>query len=158
MKACSEVRHELTEWAREQIGCEPKFCDVCDPASENLLTATATGQHAADHHLTKLENEIVSAVVESAVIHLDNDLEYRLTIGDVAQYLSKTTGQISAAMRRLVAAQVLEIEPCPAGTNSLPATFRVFPTAVALGTVPAFANMTVAKLQRELAMLRDFAS
>jgi hypothetical protein len=144
----------LTEWAQEQIGGEPKLCGVCDPTGDDSLAATRTGPRAAERPLTKLENDIVSAVVESAVMHLDNNLEYRLTIGDVAHYLSKTPGQISAAILRLVAGMMLEVEQSPTSGGPLPPTLRVFPTASSLCTVPAFANINADKLQSELATLR----
>ena len=152
LKACSEVRDELAQWARDQIGAEPQVCSTCDPTGDDSPAA----QHGdADHPLTKLENDIVSAVVESAVIHLDNELEYRLTVGDVASYLSKTPGQISAAVLRLVADQMLELEQGSGGGDSLLTTQRLLPTASSLGSVPAFAKMDSDKLHSELRTLRD---
>lgn len=154
MKACSEARDELMEWARDQIGGEPKSCGVCDPTGDDSLVVKRAERGEAGQRLTKLEYDIVSAVVESAVIHLDNDLEFRMNVADVAKYLSKTPGQISAALLRLVSSQMLEIEQGPTNGGSLPPTLRVLPTASSLCTVPAFAKMNADRLQRELATLR----
>ena len=152
VKACSEDRGELTAWAHEQIGGEPRFCAVCDPAGDTSRVA-ASQRPFPPEQLTKLENDIVSAVVESAVIHLDNDLPYQMTVGDVAQYLSKTPAQISAAIIRLVSEQMLEIDHSAANGDPLPSTVGIFPTAASLCTVPAFADLDWADLQDELASL-----
>ena len=158
VKACSEVRDELREWALDQIGREPNSCALCEPARDDSPAAEKTGRVAFGRPLTKLEKEIVSAVVESAVIHLDNALEHRMTVQDVAQYLSKTPGRISAAMRRLVAAQMLEIDQDATSGDSLRPTLRVLPTAEALRTVPAFASMNADQLRGEVARLRGIGS
>jgi hypothetical protein len=154
MKACSEVRDELTEWASEQIGRVPNSCRLCDPTGDDSPAAKASGHGPAERPLTKLENDIVSAVVESAVIHLDNNLEHQMTVADVARYLSKTPGQISAALQRLHSAQILELEQDLTSGDSLTPTLRVLPTAKSLRSVPAFATISADKLQDELAALR----
>lgn len=157
VKACSQHRGELTDWVREQIGTEPTFCGVCDPGRDLWQPTFNEASRESDHHLTKLDNDILSAVLESAVIHLDNDLEFRLTLGDVGQYLSKTPGQLATAVSRLVSEQMLEVEE--AATNGERAsTTRVFPTARSLCTVPAFAELDSNDLQRELSSLHTGVS
>ncbi len=154
VKACSEDSQELVEWCLEQIGGEPKLCSVCSPANDDLLN-TQDGEKATDdRQLTKLENDIVSAVVESAVIHLDNELDFQMTVGDVAEYLMKTPAQISSALRRLVAEEMLETQDIVSNTAPIPGGVRVFPTAISLCTVPAFAELGADELQRELNCLR----
>jgi hypothetical protein len=152
MKACSEDLAELTEWARDQIGSESKKCADCNPTGDALSGASMSAP-AAHPHLTKLENDVLSAVIESAVIHLDNELEFRMNIGDVAQYLSKTPSQLAAALRQLVSEQLLEIEGESLDGAPVSPKARVFPTAASLGSVPAFASLTPDELRRELASL-----
>lgn len=152
VKACSEVLAELTEWARDQIGTEPKACADCNPTGD-ASSSVSTSPPSAHPHLTKLENDVLSAVIESAVIHLDNELEFRMNIGDVAQYLAKTPAQLAAAIRQLVSEQLLEIEGDSLDGVSAPAEARVFPTAASLGAVPAFASLAPDGLRRELASL-----
>ncbi len=153
VKACSEDREELREWAAEQIGGPPKACRVCNPWEKVLSVDTNNPVSAEDQHLTKLENDILSAVVESAVIHLDNELDFQMTVGDVAEYLSKTPVLITDAMRRLVAQQMLEIETETANNTPILPTVRVFPTASALRTVLAFAELDTEQLKKELETL-----
>lgn len=152
MKACAEEMSELTTWASEQFGDAPKFCGTCCPGSDELLP-TSQATEEADRHLTKLENDIVSAVLESAVIHLDNELEFQMTVGDVARYLSKTPAQISAALRKLVADQMLGIGEAPTNGEPIPAKLKVFPTVSSLRTVPAFAQLNADEMENELATL-----
>ncbi len=154
VKACSDDCGELTEWALEQIGSQPKACGECNPLGDALSVGPNSPIAAADHHLTKLENDVLSAVVESAVIHLDNELDFRMTVRDVAEYLSKTPAQVTDAMRRLVAQQMLEIETAATDKTPLSPTVRVFPTEGALRTVPAFAELKAEQLQGELEALR----
>jgi hypothetical protein len=90
---------------------------------------------------------------ESAVIHLDNELELRTNIGDLAQYLAKTPPQLVAAIRQLVSEQLLEIEGESLDGVSAPAEARVFPTAASLVAVPAFASLAPDELRCELASL-----
>lgn len=151
VKACSEGYGELTDWAREQIGSAPRSCDTCDPAGD--ASQAASDVYSQEVHLTRLENNIVSAVVESAVIHLDNDMEFCLTVGDVARYLSKTPGQLATALSRLVSEQMLELEEAATNVKQRDPTSRVFPTSRSLCTVPAFAELSSDELQRELASL-----
>jgi hypothetical protein len=153
VKACSEHCGELTDWVREQIGTDPTFCDVCDPGRDLSQAEFGEASRHSDHHLTKLDNDILSAVLESAVIHLDNGIEFRLTVGDVAQYLSKTPAQLAVALSRLVSEQMLEVEEAATNGEQRAPTTRVFPTARSLCTVPAFAEMDSNDLERELASL-----
>lgn len=154
MKACSDDYNELTEWAREQIGGEAKTCPLCAPDADVSSLESVAASHAADGRLTRLESEIVSAVVESAILHLDNDIKFRMTVGDVARYLSKTPAQISDAMLRLAAEQLVEIDAAAGGAGPLSPELNIYPTASSLGTVPAFAELDADELQRELATLR----
>ncbi|MCA9119115.1 MAG: hypothetical protein H6822_23160 [Planctomycetaceae bacterium] len=150
VKACAENHTELTDWALEQAGYEPRLCHACNPLDETLPLETDSGDAGSERDLTKLENDILSAVVESAVIHLDNDLEFRMTVGDVAEYLSKTPAQITTAMCHLVGRHLLENLTTASNLAAFPADAHVFPTTRALKTVPAFAELDAERLQAEI--------
>lgn len=152
-KACSVDYVELLEWAREQVGRQPNVCRLCNPGHDTLSGATSDPHSTVDQHLTKLENDILSAVVESAVIHLDNELDFQMTVGDVAKYLEKTPVLITAALRRLVSVGMLEIETTSADNAPIPPNVRVLPTGDALKTIPAFAELDPEQLQEELETL-----
>ncbi len=154
VKACSASCDELIDWSNEQIGSEPEACGTCDPRGNASNGAMTLPLDASNQSLTKLERDIVDAVVESAVIHLDNELEFRMTVCDVADYLSKTPRQISPALRKLVATQMLEVDPNSGNTASFHATTRIIPTCSALCTVPAFAALATDELQSEIDTLR----
>ncbi len=149
-KACSESCDELIDWVHGQIGCDPRACAACNPRGDASPVTIGSSLNGPDRHLTKLENDIVDAVVESAVIHLDNELEFRMTIGDVADYLSKSPAQISPAVRTLVAEQMLHVDPISGNSAPLLASARVIPTSIALCTVPAFAALPADELQSEI--------
>ncbi len=87
------------------------------------------------------------------MIHLDYELDFRMTLGSSADYLSRTRALISAALGRLVSLQLLEIEPAIADNTSLSSTVRVFPTAGTLRTVPAFADLDAEQLHADLETL-----
>ncbi|MBC8355809.1 MAG: hypothetical protein H8E66_27855 [Planctomycetes bacterium] len=153
IKACSMDRAELLEWFGEQIGGEPRLCDACLPIPKQGSSLGSTRFDTDDHHLTKLGRDIVSVVLESAVIHLDNDLEYWTTIDDIASQLSKTPAQIGPAVERLVAQQMVEIEGEGERNDANWSRRRIFPTGNALATIPAFGEMNSTDLQSELSML-----
>jgi hypothetical protein len=151
-RPCSDDCNELATWASEQTGHEPTSCNLCEPTSSDS-PATIAPRHS-DGHLTKLETDIVSAVVESAVIHLDNELDFEMTVGDVADYVGKTPAQISTALRQLGANDMVVLDTELSNGKPVSPKVRVFPTAQSLCTVPAFQELTEDELHHELDTLR----
>lgn len=146
LKACSLDLKELLSWA-EQMGGKPVNCAVCAP-TDNAVAAAQRQQP-----LTRLGKKIVDCVVERAVIHLDRgDQDYHVTVGEVAQALGKTPGQITSALRRLETDGYLRV-PGDTGTGALTARLSVFPAPVAMRTLPAFEKMSKDRIQAELDQL-----
>lgn len=153
LKACSLDLEELTDWARAESGAEPVPCGACAPdhaaSSEELAAAGSE-----DAHLTRLGEDIVDYVLEAAVIHLDlEDDGYSLTVGDVADYVDKTPGQVTPALLRLVTDGYLRVEgEVPPGAT-LESARRVYPTEKALRTLPAFEKLSKRRIRGELKRL-----
>ena len=98
--------------------------------------------------------EILDYVVETAVIHMDNeDAGYDVTVGNVADYLNKTTGQITAAILRLIQSDYLRADNDIRAEAELSREHRVFPTSGALRMLPAFAKLSTQEIEEELAAL-----
>lgn len=152
VKACSLDLEELAAWARNEYGVEVVSCAACGP--ENGARGELGVHDAADHdHLTRLGKEIVDCVLDVAVVYLDGGAPgYALTVGDIAELLGRTPGQMTAAFLRLVADGFLTVELGDrhvAPDSALPVDFRVYPTVKALRTLPAFARMRVRDVERE---------
>ncbi|MEQ8786802.1 MAG: hypothetical protein RIC55_10910 [Pirellulaceae bacterium] len=153
LMACAASLEELTQWSNREYGEAPQACTQCRPDAELRLDQLAASGDGGDH-LTRLGKEIVEYVVESAVIQLDHQQShYHLTVSDVAASLGKTPGQISGALLRLVETGYLRIEGKLTPGKPLPKRRPVYPTAAALCTLPAFAEMSPAELEAELAQL-----
>ncbi|HUY91312.1 MAG TPA: hypothetical protein VMV10_21420 [Pirellulales bacterium] len=157
MKACALEREALTAWAVEQAQAEPKLCPSCWETSDSQDDSTdhsKGGEGAA--HLSRLESEVLTFVLEVAALHLDDrDASYRLTVGKTAQCLSKTPGQFNAALGRLAEAGLLKLvgkikpgEPAPPGG-------RLLPTVAALKMLPAYEGFNDEAIEAELASLAD---
>jgi hypothetical protein len=100
--------------------CQP---DVDEPA---------TGEHQVEHSLTRLGREILSYVLDLAVMYLDGEeRHYHPKVQDIAVYLAKSPAQIMPALQRLVAEDYLDCEP-PTTNGALPAASIIYPTAAAL--------------------------
>ena len=151
MKACSVNVAELVAWAEEESGAEPAYCEQCEPTDDSV---SLIGPH--DRRLTKLGKEIVDAVVETAVIHLDHqDSGYTLTVGDVAKYFDKTPGQITQPLLRLIEVGYLRVQGEVMVGEAFPADRQIYPTGDALRTLPAFEQLSKRKIETELEMLSD---
>lgn len=106
--------------------------------------------------MTRLGKEIVDAVVEAAVIHLDRqESGYTLTVGDVARTFDKTPGQITSPLLRLIEDGYLRVQGEVAAGKPLPANRQIYPTEDALRTLPAFETMPQRKIKAELDTLAD---
>lgn len=149
MKACALEPAALTAWAVEQTGAEPKLCPAC---AESAAAPAAEG--AA--HLSRLENEVLSLVLEVASLHLDDrDASYRLTVGKTAQCLAKTPGQLNAALGRLAEAGLLKLVGKLKAGEPPPPAGRVLPTAAAMKTLPAYQDLSDEAIEAELALLAE---
>jgi len=155
VKACSINIEELQQWAHEKIGCEVLLCERCVPdhqfTSEELAQRAGNDKHV---HITKLGLEILSYVVEIAIINLDNETSYKVTVGEVAKMLSKTPGQITAALIRLIEGGFLTMAGTIVPGTPIPSTRIVYPTSNAFRMEPAFADMKPSELDAEIDKLR----
>lgn len=144
-KACAHSYQELQIWAEEETGEEAAVCGECQPLRE-----LEPESHVAE--LTKLAADVLDYVLESATIHLENEYPpYRLSVADIAACFAKTPGQLAHALVQLSDGGLLSIEKGPGhGLNSQP---RVFPTAAALRTLPAFEGSTASMLEAEITKL-----
>lgn len=146
--ACSTDRAELLRWCTEEYRVEPTTCEVC-------RTARPADERTSAPRLTRASRDVLDFVLDVAIIHLEPDAKpYRLTIGDVAHCLRKTTGQLSPAVRRLAEEQLILIE-APTGRRASFERSTVYPTPAGLRTLPFFADWTNAQLTAELAKLHD---
>lgn len=152
IKACSLHVEELAAWALEQTGGGVIACSECEPNQE-----PATCEHQANHSLTRLGRDILSYVLDLAVMYLDGEeRHYHPKIDDIAVYLAKSPGQIMPALQRLIAEGYLDCEP-PATNGAPSATSIIYPTVSALRTIPAFAVMANSAVDAELRNLKSVA-
>lgn len=147
MKACSLDAEELKAWAREQTEAEPSGCVDC------LIAPDQHGQEMP-LHLTKLDQEILSFVLEVAALHLDEGSgPYWLNVGMVAKCLAKTPGQLSAALGRLVVDGLLRTaEKWNAGEPS-PTKGCLLPTILAMKTLPSYQECSDEDIEAEIRLL-----
>jgi hypothetical protein len=142
---------ELAAWALEETGGGVIACSQCQPDREE----PATCEHQANHSLTRLGRDILSYVLDLAVMYLDGEeRHYHPKIDDIAVYLAKSPGQIMPALQRLTADGYLDCEP-PATNGAPSATSIVYPTVSALRTIPAFAVMANSAVNAELRNLKS---
>jgi hypothetical protein len=151
LKACATDVDELREWVQEETDVPLEYCTSCQPNGE--LPGPAAATHAAGHdHLTHLGGEIVNYLLEVAVMFLDDVIPaYDVTVADVAQYVSKTPAQISAAIQRLLDDNYISLSR--AAAHGRPNKAHVFPTAKALSTLPAFEAMDEQAIEQMLERL-----
>ncbi|HQU45568.1 MAG TPA: hypothetical protein PK867_22335 [Pirellulales bacterium] len=144
LKACSLDFDSLKAWAVEQADAEPKPCPTC-------LATDSPADRAL--HLSHLDKEVLSFVLEVATLHLDDrDANYLLTAGKAAKCLAKTPGQLAATFQRLSEQGLLKL----AGSVELrgPApNCQLLPTVAAMKTLPAFQDASDAEIEAELAAL-----
>jgi hypothetical protein len=147
MKGCSLQLDELKTWATEQTGSEPTCCAQCAPDRE-------PSAQEAEAHLTRLDRELLSYVLDIATCHLDDeDRAYRLTVGMVARCFGKTEGQLTASLSRLVDDGLLLILGKTKPGQVLSPRCGVFPTAQALRTLEFYAGFGDEQIEAELSKL-----
>ena len=149
MKACALDREALIAWAGEQAHAEPTLCPAC-------LSANASPADERPAHLSRLENEVLTFVLEVASLHLDDrDASYRLTVSKTAQCLSKTPGQLNAALGRLAEAGLLTFVGKSKSGDFSAAGGRLLPTVAAMKTLPSYQDASDAEIEAELALLAE---
>jgi hypothetical protein len=147
IKACSSDAAELASWTLEQTGGALVACPECQPDREE----PATAEHQAAHTLTRLGRDILSYVLDLAVMYLDGEEScYDANAHGIAAYLGKSPAQIMPAIHRLIEEDYLE----PPATHDAAPTPLLYPTARALRTIPAFEAMPHSALSAELGSLK----
>lgn len=140
MKGCSLDIEQLKAWALDLAGHEPADCPHCKP-NETIL---------AEPHLTRLDRDILDYVLEIASIHVDEiDFAYSLTVGMVARCLGKTEGQLVAGLERLASDGLLTVPGLAKGGDTLWRS-AILPTVKAFRMIPAYAELSDRKIQRDL--------
>ena len=147
MKACSLDAEELKAWAKEQTGAEPTGCVDCLIAPDQRAQETPL-------HLTKLDQEILSFVLEVASLHLDEGAgAYWLSVGMVAKCLLKTPGQLSEALGRLVVDGLLRTTEKWKDGEPFPAKGCLLPTVLAMKMLPSYQDRSDQEIEAELRLL-----
>jgi hypothetical protein len=144
-KACSLDADALQAWAIEQAHAEPDLCASClgEPASETPPL-----------HLSHLDKEVLSFVLEVAMLHLDDrDAGYLLTVGKTAKCLAKTPGQLGATLRRLVDNGLLKLIGNGGSQDAVSGSCRLMPTVAAMRTLPCYHESSDEVIEQELATL-----
>jgi hypothetical protein len=145
LKACSLDLDELKAWVGEQTQAEPKLCPAC------LLDDSHVDRPL---HLSHLDKEVLSFVLEVATLHLDDrDASYLLTVGKTAKCLAKTPGQLSATLHRLAEQGLLKLVGKTKPAEAAPANCQLLPTVAAMRTLPAFQTARNEEIEAELATL-----
>lgn len=149
MKACAMDEESLKTWAAEQTGAVLRTCRQC-------LIDDGSPQRNGSLRLSHLDREVLSFVLEVAVLHLDErDGGYLLTVGKTAKCLVKTPGQLNASLRRLAQDGLLKTVGAATQSEPLPINCQIYPTVLALKTLPAFKDLSDAEIESELATLTE---
>ncbi len=147
MKACSLNAEELKAWAMEHTGVDPSGCVSC-------LVTDAPRPADQPIHLTKLDQEILSFVLEVAMLHLDEKGgAYWLNVGMVAKCLDKTPAQLSAALSRLVVDDLLMVAGKWKPGEIHPTKCSLMPTVLAMKTLPAYQDRSDEEIEAEIRTL-----
>jgi hypothetical protein len=149
IKVCARDPCELIEWSLAETGASPRPCEECRPKIESSAAPT-TAEHDADHpHLTKQGEHLVSYLLELAVMSLDGMASYSVsapTIAKLATYFDKSVGQLTPIVRRLLEDGFVSVDGNTSPDTKLSPRNVVHPTAAALRTVPAFAELSDAEI------------
>ena len=147
MKACSLDAEELKRWAKEQTGADPSGCVSC-------LVTDESRQAEQPIHLTKLDQEILSFVLEVVMLHLDEETgPYWLNAAMVAKCLDKTPAQLSAAIGRLVVDGLLIVTEKWKPGEPIPTKCGLLPTVLAMKTLAAYQNQSDEEIEAEIRTL-----
>jgi hypothetical protein len=147
MKGCSLRLEELQNWVVAETQSDPTFCPECKP--DQAIESDG------EVHLTKLDRDILDYILEIADYHMEaDDHAYGVTVGMTARCLGKTEGQLMASLGRLVTDGLLELAAPIKPGEILPPRCRIAPTAKALRTIPAYAEVSDRNLAAELRKLQ----
>ena len=150
IKICALEVMELEAWAQAETDGGLIACPDCRPDHPE----SESDAHRAKHALTRLGNDIVSYVVDVAVMFLDEEEScFRPTVESAAKYLDKSPAQIAAAIDRLREEHYLVCDGT-AADGALQNNSILYPMAEALRSVPAFDAMSDEELCAELDRLR----
>lgn len=149
-KACAVQRETLLQWVETDLRRSCRHCPECKPEVDG---------EAVKHdrtRLTRLSADILEYILEAAVIHFDEETPpYHLTVAMIAACMSKSAAQVSPALRRLLDDGYVELDGrIPVGKSFRPRSV-VYPAALALQTLPEYADQTDVQLAAELAKLRS---
>ena len=151
IKACSLNVADLLSWALEQTGGGLIACSECQPDHEESVPTA----HQAKHALTRLGRDILSYVLDWAVMYLDGEeTHFHATVENAGLNLDKTVPQVMPVIHRLIDEGYLECDR-PPGQTSLAATAITYPSAEALRMIPAFGAMSEEDLGTELNRLKS---
>jgi hypothetical protein len=150
-KACSADREALVAFASEVLGRKKyKSCTQCSPEERQMPAPSVA------FHLTHLSALIVDYVLDAAMIRLDDEHRaYHVTVGMIAECMGKSIGQLSAAMSQLVVNGYLEVLGPTNAKGRHAGQQLVFPTALALRTLPFYSQLSDELVQSDLARLRS---
>lgn len=148
-KACALQRETLLQWVETDLRRSCRRCPECKPEVDG---ETAKRDRT---RLTRLSADVLEYILEAAVIHFDEDSPpYHLTVAMIATCMGKSPAQISPALRRLLDDGYVEFDGrIPVGKSFRPRSV-IYPTVLALQTLPEFAGQTEAELSAELSKLR----
>jgi hypothetical protein len=153
IKACGMDVDELRDWVCSESDRTLLACPQCQPQQSQAPEGLAAAGDGHEH-LTSLGKEILDYVLEVSVMCLDGAVSgYAVSLADVAQCLSKTPAQLTAATLRLVDDQYLALPDQSTVDAALLAETRLFPTAKALRSLPAFQPLTDRQIEAELKRL-----
>ncbi len=147
-KACSPHFDELQAWVVEEAAVAASLCEQCQP------TVDLARDESPSCRLTKLAADILDYILDVAIIHLENKHPpYHLCCGDISACLSKTMGQLSAAMQQLVTDGLITLHGKLTKETFVGPYVVVFPTPKGLRTLEAFREQSDPELQAELRKL-----
>jgi len=156
LKICSRTVQELIVWARDDVGGDLRPCHSCAPP----IARTKDGEspaHAGEPHLTRVGEHLLSYLLELAVISLDCMARYAddpPTVKKLAAYFSKTVPQLVPMLRRRLEDGYIAIGDDDSPQAKIRRQSVVYPTPMALRTVPAFADLADDELERAVNSLR----
>lgn len=152
LKACASAAVELLQWAKRETGKEPLPCEICSPLTSAATDILQPGEGRPS--FPRLTKEILEYVLDTAIINLDDgDTKYRVTAGEVARDLNKTIGQISAGVFRLQDAGLFQVVN-QRGSPKLSESSLIYPTVLALQTLPIFKGESSQQLAKLIDILQ----
>ncbi|MGD9715398.1 MAG: hypothetical protein AB7V46_25600 [Thermomicrobiales bacterium] len=158
IKVCATTVRELEQWAGKDVHGSLRVCPRCRPHLTVAKTPPicSRGAGPTPRRLTKLGDQLLSFVLEVAVMSLDGLSRYGddpPTVGALASYVGKSVHQIAPAIRRLLEDGFISVNGATDPTVGLTPRSRIYPTASSLRTVPAFESVPLQELNRALADL-----